>query len=552
MSTPAKLRIALLALLAIAVLLPSPGRDPAAGDVVARPGNEEALARLLLADAPPGLLVRSSAEPPTDREMELLEALGERSALVAARPDAAPALRLEPPARLREGRWGALGFTVRGEPGDTVEVSLLEAGVAVDSLRLSVEERGEARGAFRLRPASAGWHQWEVEAAGLAGSAGAWVAAGPAPRVLLASGPPTWESRFAARALEEAGVVVSVTQSLGRGLRVGGSFPATLEELAGYNAVLLLSGAPLNAARLRLLERYAAEAGGGVLVAGAEEALPALGLAEGVMGGGAVKGEGIGWALPAELFPLPATPTESAVEVLEAPRPGALAVAHLPGGAPVMAVRALGRGRAAALGLRETWRWRLEGGRVEEHRDFWRAAVDWLAAGQRSPLALHLPTTRGATGGPVDVWVYGDAADTVVLRLLRPDGSTERLPAAAVEPGVRRATFLPLGAGLHSLQIGWEEGGRARLPRHVRRGGGGGGGPRRLGAPRPPGRGVRRGAARPGLRRRLGGAVGGGAGGRGRPDLLPERLAGGARRPPRPRRVAAAQDARPRLTPPAS
>jgi hypothetical protein len=462
-TAPAVLRVLVLAALAAALLLPAaPEREPAAGAAWLERGEEPLVRRLLDPGAPP-VLVRSRPEPPTEGELALLGALARRAPLLVARPDAPPALRVEPPADLRAGRRGALAVALRGAPGDSVRAVLLEGGVAVDSLRLAVGPGGEARGSFRLRPTRAGWQEWEVEVAGAAQAVGAWVEDAAPPRVLLVSGAPGWESRFAGRALEEAGAEVAVSQSLGPGVRLGVERPGTLAALRAYDAVVLLPGAPLDAAWLRLLERYVAEAGGGVLVAGAEAALPALALAGG-SGAGAARGEAIAWSLPAELAPLPAAPVESAAEGLEGVRPGALAVATDPDAGPLLALRALGRGRAAALGVRETWRWRLEAGRVEEHRDFWRALVDWVAGGASDPRAVRLAATLGPVGLPVEVRVYGAGPETApALRLTRPDGSAERLAALPdpEEPGAWRAAFLPAAPGVHALSLGGEEEPRA-------------------------------------------------------------------------------------------
>jgi hypothetical protein len=124
----------------------------------------------------------------------------------------------------------------------------------------------------------------------------------------------------------------------------------------------------------------------------------------------------------------------------------------------VLALRPLGRGRAAALALAETWRWRMEAGRVAEHREFWRALVDWLASAPREAFTIAVPEPVGAPGVRRDVLVFvaSGAADAPGRILLtHPSGAHETLPLAAdaLRPGVLRASFVPAADGLYTFAL---------------------------------------------------------------------------------------------------
>ncbi|HEV2149593.1 MAG TPA: hypothetical protein VGR37_19485, partial [Longimicrobiaceae bacterium] len=134
--------------------------------------------------------------------------------------------------------------------------------------------------------------------------------------------------------------------------------------------------------------------------------------------------------------------------------PGAVAAAGSPQGT-LLALRAAGRGRVAALALTETWRWRMEAGAVEEHREFWRSLVDWLASAPRDSLVAGIAEPVGPVGVPVEVRVFapGSGEPSPTLMLSGPGGRREALPVAAdpARPGVLRTRFVPARAGLYTL-----------------------------------------------------------------------------------------------------
>jgi hypothetical protein len=213
--------------------------------------------------------------------------------------------------------------------------------------------------------------------------------------------------------------------------------------------VLVLDGAAPGAAQRSALAEYASRLGGGVLYAGGSG-----------RAGDAVEtvGDRIRWTLPAELAPLPGGAVRSSSAPLGRLAPGSFAGAASPEGV-LLALRAAGRGREASLGLTETWRWRMEAGRIAEHREFWRSLVDWLASAPREPVVVEVPEALGPPGSPVEVRVFAPALSGELPRelyLARPDGSREALPLASdpLRPGALRARFVPAAPGVYALGAG--------------------------------------------------------------------------------------------------
>jgi hypothetical protein len=458
---PAVLRAGVLAALAGALLAPEPRPATAGGAGVVRlQADRPDLPDSLLAGTPPALLVRQSDRALDAAELDALAAAAARAPLLVRLPEAATWVEADPPQRPIVGRAAAIPFRVRAPDTDSVLVRLSDAAGVLDSVRVAPGPDGAAAGAFRVRPPRAGWREWTVEAAGGGARTGAWVTPGAAPRVLVAAGAPSWESRFLVRALEESGAAVALSQPLGRGLAVRqgeGGVPADAAALARFDAVLVLEGAEPGAAQRAALADYASRLGGGVLFVGGGGAGP-LRVADGSGAAGEVAGDRVRWTLPAELAALPAARVRSAAAPVGRPVPGAVAAASAPGGT-LLALRPAGRGRAAALGLTETWRWRMEAGRVAEHREFWRSLVDWLASAPRDSVTVDMPEPVGAVGAAVEVRVYAPAAGAgplPPLTLARPDGRREALPLAPDprRPGTLRAGFVPDRPGVYSLTVG--------------------------------------------------------------------------------------------------
>jgi hypothetical protein len=275
--------------------------------------------------------------------------------------------------------------------------------------------------------------------------------------VLLRAGFPDWEAKFVTRALEESGATVATTLSLGRGLAVaeGAGGAISPARLAQADAVVVLDGAPLAPAEASVLAEWASR-GGGVLLVGDRAGMAGFGLARGGTRVVAVDGAGIRWSLPAELAPLPSDRVGGEAQPFGAPYAGTMVAASAPAGG-VLALRPLGRGRAAALALAETWRWRMEGGRIAEHREFWRSLVDWLASARSGPLSIHLADATGPVGVRREVRVYDSRAQAdgppPPLVVTRPGGAVDtlRLARDPSSPGTFSASFVPASEGLHTL-----------------------------------------------------------------------------------------------------
>jgi hypothetical protein len=458
MSAPILLRALVLVLLGLALALPSVWRRKGGPAAPAWIADARALDRqadsLLVGRAPPAI-ARASTEPPTAAELELLAAAVRRAPLYAALPARTASVQAEAPARALSGRAAAVGFRVSAGANDSVLVRLTDETGVLDSLRVRTDANGRYAGAFRVRPPRPGWREWNVEAGDASARTGAWVDSAGAPRVLVRAGFPHWESKFLVRALEESGATVETAYDLGRGqFVVQGGSGLSPERLARADAVILLNGAPVGEGERRMLQDWAAARGGGVLLVGGQARAGAFGLTDGLRAG-SVDGPSLTWMLPPELAPLPADRVRSGAVVFGAVRSGA-AMAVMSGDAGVLAMRPLGRGRAASLGLTETWRWRMEAGRVREHREFWRALVDWLASAPRDPLAVQVPEPVGPAGARREVVVYGAdgaAVSAPPLVVTRPNrrADTVSLVADPARPGVLRGAFLPADTGLYTF-----------------------------------------------------------------------------------------------------
>ncbi|MFL5383708.1 MAG: hypothetical protein ACJ8GN_14405 [Longimicrobiaceae bacterium] len=466
---PGILRALVLLLLAAALLLPALWRaSPAAGRVVRiRSTVDITRADSLLAGSPPAAVAYESNRPPTAAELETLAAAAERAPLFVAAPAGVRLVEAAATGRPLAGRAAAVTFRLRGAPGDSARVYLSDAGARVDSIGVAADARGEAAGAFRVRPAAPGWREWRVTARWARGdsagaAAGAWVDSAGPPRVLLRAGFPDWEAKFVARALEESGAAVATTLALGRGLAVaeGAGGAISPARLAQADAVVVLDGAPLAPAEASALAEWASR-GGGVLLAGDRAGTAGFGLVRGGTRIAAVDGPGIRWSLPAELAPLPSDRVGGEAQPFGAPYAGTLVAASAAAGG-VLALRPLGRGRAAALALTETWRWRMEAGRIAGHREFWRSLVDWLASARPEPLSIHLPDVTGPVGVRREVRVYDSRPQAngppPPLVITRPGGAVDtlRLVREPSSPGVYGASFVPAAEGLHTVAFAGE------------------------------------------------------------------------------------------------
>jgi hypothetical protein len=460
---------------------------------------------------PAALLVRETTAAPDPHELDVLASLSAGAPLIAALP-AAPGILAFAPQRLVAGRAAALPFALADDAGEIASVQLRDASDdLVDSARVRIGADGTARAAFRVRPARDGWHEWRiVSAGGVGGESGAvgeggsdpavtgeaatgaaftggWAVSAREPHVLVAAGPATPEARFVVAALEESGATVELRQPLGHGLaagRTGAMMPATAEALREYDVVIVMHGAYLDAARRAALTSYATDLGGGVLLAMADTLLHRMGLADGPQPSPrSVTPDALLWQVPAELARLPGGTGGGAPGGVGSPAAGARAgtgagsesartdvvagaaepIAVASGATPaawtgdsanahaeaVLVLRATGAGRSAALAVRETWRWRVAGGWIDEHREFWRSLVDWLSPAPDGPV-ITTPRADVAVGLPVRALVEGETIGSLVLR--RPDGRTEALPLSrGLSAGAAHMAFLPVDTGIHAI-----------------------------------------------------------------------------------------------------
>jgi hypothetical protein len=447
----ATLRALVLALLAALLLLPSVWRDEPASARALRVTARTSADEIALTQAP--LIIHESVTAPGAAELDALSAAAERAPLLAALPRDARMVTLEAPVHPRAGRAAAIPFRLRATRRREVMVRLADAAGALDSVRVRTDDGGRASGAFRVRPARAGWREWSVETEGRRASAGAWVDTAGAPRVLVRAGLPGWEARFVVRALEESGARVDVRFDLGRGMAVGqGSGDAiTPARLAAADAVLVLHGAPLGAGEAAALGAWAAQ-GGGVLLAGDRAGAAALGTVRAGSTEAPVDASTIRWTAPAELAPLPSDRIRLAAVPFAGTGAATLLAASSPQGG-LLALRPLGRGRAASLAITDTWRWRMEGGRVEEHREFWRGLVDWLASAPRGSVSLRLAESVGAVGTRQEVAVFTEGPPPPYLLMARPSGPADTLRLATARPGTLLASFVPASEGVYTVTI---------------------------------------------------------------------------------------------------
>jgi hypothetical protein len=124
----------------------------------------------------------------------------------------------------------------------------------------------------------------------------------------------------------------------------------------------------------------------------------------------------------------------------------------------VLALRPLGRGRAAALALNESWRWRMEAGRVTEHREFWRALVDWLASAGTDSLLIQAHGAPVSVGVPARIQLYDSRADegpAPSVRVTRPGGGDDALALARdpAEPRVWKGWLTPERPGVYRFAL---------------------------------------------------------------------------------------------------
>lgn len=265
-----------------------------------------------------------------------------------------------------------------------------------------------------------------LEASEVSGSVnsrvGAYVAAAGVPsrserRDVLVLGRASWESRFLLDALGEAGWHVRARLPVAPGVAVTDASLLPLDT-ARYDAVVALDS---TAADLTgVVMKFVAQGGGVVVVGGALDigALRTLAPASaGARRAGRILLEG-DTLTRADLPLRPLGDVRADAVVLER-QPAGIAVA----------IRRAGRGRVAAIGYDESWRWRMQGGAAgaAAHRMWWSRMVG-LVAPARDPVATS-PPSGNEVAAPRAALVDALGPASAPTSVVSSSGST-RLPLA--------------------------------------------------------------------------------------------------------------------------
>ncbi|MEP7346392.1 MAG: hypothetical protein ABI877_14070 [Gemmatimonadaceae bacterium] len=253
-------------------------------------------------------------------------------------------------------------------PGGRYAVSLIapaDAPVAVrDEVGLVDSLRIGKGGVLTLETSAEGM----LRASTPAGTAGIPSLDSAVVRAVLVVGPASWESKFVAAALEEAGWPVVTRLSVAPNVYVEGGQAAPLDT-SRFAAVVMLDSLAL---RVGDVTRYLRSGGGVVLTFGAASQSGLASLA------GAVPADHLRGELGALSSP---DPRRGLSAIAFRVRDARSTVLERRGTSAVAVARRVGAGRVLALGTDETWRWRMQGpeGSVEAHRAWWTSAVSRVA-----------------------------------------------------------------------------------------------------------------------------------------------------------------------------
>jgi hypothetical protein len=329
-------------------------------------------------------------------------------------------------------------------------------------------------------------------------------------RVLVLEGAPGFEHSFMTRAWSaDSGLEIdSVTRKGknadgrdtffvqaggGRASTLSTGFPATREQLYGYDALVIanVEGDFFTRAQLAMAADFVSERGGGVLILGGrsfsqrglagtplEEVLPVElndrrgGVVHAALGPDdlpvhnklRLTSEGethpimrIG-ATPDDTRRMwAALPALAASATLGGPRPGAtvLALTTAPGGGvfPVIAVQRYGQGRSMVFAGEASWRWKMMVASTDRSYEFfWRQAVRWLASPAPDPVSILAPDApepgdamavqvdakdaafQPVTDAAIDATLTSPGGDTKPIKLRRADAGGGRYTAAMDAP----------------------------------------------------------------------------------------------------------------------
>ena len=394
-----------------------------------------------------------------------------------------------------------------GEIGtDSLAIKISEDGREIKKQNLDIRNLlsgGEARPVtIEFTPGSPGAHRYSFEIASVEGEMTAEnnlvesmvEVTDESPRILYLEGEPRWEYgklRFSLGKNEKKVTLVSVLRSadgkfyrqgVGSGSELTGGFPATTEELFGYQGLVLgsIEANFFSYEQLRLIEQFASQRGGGVLALGGGRAF----------GAGKYAGTPVADLLPVVLSAQPEMngpestsgfrprltergrthpvtrlnedrglsaksweemPGITIPEVLTQTKPGATTILEAVRGGgssspppssrplsalPLLVEQRYGRGRALALTTNDTWRWRMElPSQNTAHESFWRQLLRYLVS--TTPGQFTVGAGRDAYAVGDEVLISAEVNDSkfepitdaaVAATLTLPSGARIELP----------------------------------------------------------------------------------------------------------------------------
>ncbi len=356
-------------------------------------------------------------------------------------------VNVEMPARaLAESKLNAqVVIRQHGYDGRKVRVTLNDGPKALSSREIVLKPEGTDQTetfSFQAGPAGQKTLQVKIEALGgeenNANNAMQRLLAvdGTKPRILYIEGEPKWEYKFIRRAIElDEGLSLSsmlrttqnkiYRQGVGNSTELEQGFPAKVDELFGYQAVIV-GGVEFNyftPAQQELLRQFVDRRGGGLLF---------------LAGRGALSDGGWARSSLAELLPLtlperketfhrePATVSLTAAgrdhilcrleddparnfdrwkklpylqnyQESGVPKPGAVVLAEMTpstgrNSMPLLTIQNYGRGRTAVFATSGSWRWQMSQP-VEDmtHEVFWQQMLRWLVSGTGGTVTTSLP-----------------------------------------------------------------------------------------------------------------------------------------------------------------
>jgi hypothetical protein len=301
---------------------------------------------------------------------------------------------------------------------------------------------------------------WTVGALGEQIDVHAWVRPESPVRVLVLTGTPDWESRYLVRALEAAGMSVTVHQDLGRAQTVAtvdGLIPRAVSDLSDVDVVAVVGAT--SSVPAEILTSWVAERGGGLLLVGAGAGAGGFPAWSPGRTAQTIVASSIRWGGPAEIVPLPRTDlqplgaaTGRGIPVASTGLTEAGSLPTAPGEQAAIYAAAdwLGRGRIYTTGF-ESWGWAMEAGLGDQHRQYWESVVEWLAGGLAADLTLSARPGRVAVA-----WegrLEGDVPSGV--RVSGPGATgTDSLPILTDPGSEARVRFVPTEVGGYEVDAG--------------------------------------------------------------------------------------------------